>query len=338
MRLQRVLADAGVAARRACEALIAQGHVEVNGEVVTELPVFVDPASDRITVDGRPIPRHAAVRRVYVMLNKPARTLTVSSAGETDDRRTVLDLVDHPAASRLFPVNRLGFDETGMVLLTNDGELANYLNHPRFGVPKVYHATVKGRISDEDLARVEKEITRSQKREARLAGRTRFARVHIEVLKVTGDKTTLGIMLSEGRNKQVTPLLAAAGCSTKKVELMEFGPLTLRGLAVGEWRELEREEVRALRTSFKQAARAGKDRPEAVPPNSVASPTSTQSPSTADATPPHRGPDAHRAAPAPTPSLAPHTVLQPPRESDAPPPALGPAPGGSRMRPRSLRP
>src|SRR5690606_13551855 len=154
-RLQRVMADAGVASRRACEELIARGAVEVNGEVVTELPIFVDPREDRILVEGRPLPkRGGGDRNIYIMLNKPERTLTTVTderefGGEGGGRRTVMDLVDHPARARLFPVGRLDYATRGLVLLTNDGELANKLTHPRYGVHKTYEAVVKGVLPDD---------------------------------------------------------------------------------------------------------------------------------------------------------------------------------------------
>lgn len=153
IRLQRFLADAGIASRRDCEKMIADGRIRVNDQTVTALPVFVDPRQDRVAADGRLIdPRAARSGRVYLILNKPDNTLTSTrdeSGQGRDSRRTVIDMVDHPAKSRLFPVGRLDFHATGMVLLTNDGQLAQRLTHARYGVTKTYRITVRGRLHGE---------------------------------------------------------------------------------------------------------------------------------------------------------------------------------------------
>lgn len=260
VRLQRVLAEAGVAARRVCERLIETGHVEVNGQIVTRLPVFVNPRTDRIVVDGRPIARHdgARPRRLYLLLNKPTHVLTTSADEPGADRTTVLDLVNHPEKPRLFPVGRLDFDTTGLVFLTNDGDLAHRLTHPRYGVPKTYHAVVKGLPDDAALARLEREIHKAQAKESHRAGSLHAPRVEMKILRRQGDNTLLEITLREGRNRHVRDLLAGAGCPVKKLTHVRLGPLELRGVALGAWRELERSEVAALR-------RAAKGGPERAP-------------------------------------------------------------------------
>lgn len=156
VRLQRFLADAGVASRRECERMIEEGLVEVNGEVQDELPVFVDPARDRVSVNGRIVDRKAAkAERTYLALFKPDNTLTTTKDSGVEDesnaRRTVLDLVDHPAKGRLIVVGRLGFHATGLVLLTNDGQLAQRLSHAKFGVTKTYRITIKGALHPEAM-------------------------------------------------------------------------------------------------------------------------------------------------------------------------------------------
>ncbi|MGP1273489.1 MAG: pseudouridine synthase [Phycisphaerales bacterium] len=261
-RLQRTLADAGVAARRVCEELIEQGAVEVNGTVVDFLPAFADPDRDRITVEGRPIGRRS--RRVYVMLNKPARTVTTTSDEPELDRRTVLDLVDHPAADRLFPVGRLDFDTTGLLLLTNDGELANRLTHPRFGVTKTYRAVVKGSLTDEDARELERGIYLAERRAGQTVGAARTARVEVSVFKRDRERTVLELRLTEGRNRQVRRMLAAVGCPVKKLERVAMGPVRLSGLPRGAWRELSRGEIEALRRAVRRGKSA--DRPTAAGP------------------------------------------------------------------------
>jgi pseudouridine synthase len=263
-RLQRVLADAGVAARRVCEDLITQGRVEVNGVIIDFLPAFADPAADRIRVDGRAI--NPSRRHLYVMLNKPTRTVTTNADEPEFDRRTVLDLVDHPAADRLFPIGRLDYDTTGLLLLTNDGELANRLTHPRFGVAKTYHAVVKGRLTDEDARQLQSGIDQAERKAGRAAGAARFARVSVTVHKHDRGRTVLELRLTEGRNRQVRRLLTAVGCPVKKLDRVGFGPLKLTGLPTGAWRELTRPEIDALRRSVARAKTQAVAASETPPP------------------------------------------------------------------------
>ena len=156
VRLQRFMADAGVASRRECERMIEEGFVEVNGEVMDKLPVFINPGKDRVSVNGRIVDKKAAkADRIYLALYKPDNTLTTTRDSgvedESNSRRTVLDLIDNPATNRLIVVGRLGFHATGLVLLTNDGQLAQRLSHAKFGVTKTYRITVKGTLHPEAL-------------------------------------------------------------------------------------------------------------------------------------------------------------------------------------------
>ncbi len=240
-----MLARAGVASRRDCEALIEKGRVEINGRAVRELPVFVDPSEDRIVVNGRVIP--PPERSLYILLNKPARTLTSARDEPGADRRIVLDLVDHPQKARLFPVGRLDYDTVGLLLLTNDGELANRLTHPRYGVPKTYRAVVRGRIEPEDVERLEKGIYLADRKAGRTVGAVRTSRVELRVVHTEADRTTLDITLREGRNRQVRRMLSSVDLPVKKLERTAMGPLRLKGVARGDWRELTKREVDALR-------------------------------------------------------------------------------------------
>ncbi|HLO41546.1 MAG TPA: pseudouridine synthase, partial [Phycisphaerales bacterium] len=256
VRLQRVLADAGVAARRVCEKLIEEGRVEVNGEVITRLPAFVDPRHDQISVDGKPIARQvgAAGRKLYIILHKPERTLTTASDEPGLERRTVLDLIDHPAKPRLFPVGRLGWDESGLVLLTNDGELANRLTHPRYGVPKTYLAVVKGDIQDEDLHKFGRQMFKLERLASRQEGRLRGSHVDMAIFKREPGKTTLRVTMKEGKNRYVAEVLGQSGFPVRKVAAVAIGPLQLRGLPLGSWRELTRDEIKLLRAACKDDA------------------------------------------------------------------------------------
>lgn len=272
VRLQRVLAAAGVGARRACETLIEEGHVQVNGKTVKRLPAFVDPENDRITVDGRPIARHQ--KPVWIMLNKPARVL--STTEDEAGRTTIMDLIDHPARPRLFPVGRLDFETTGLVLLTNDGEIANRLTHPRYGVPRTYRAEVKGTLDAAGLAALQRELIKQQrkddKRAQRETGRLRpspagVSRVELTITGREPGRTVIHITLREGRTGNIASMLAGAGANVRKLERIAVGPVLLTGVASGRWRELERHEVRALR-----AAAAGKNLDPRLPPARLGKP------------------------------------------------------------------
>ncbi len=258
VRLQRVLAAAGIGARRVCERLIEDGHVHVNDKVVKKLPAFVDPENDKITVDGRPIGKPQ--RAVYIMLNKPARVLTTTSDDGQErggGRTTIMDLVNHPAKARLFPVGRLDFETTGLVLLTNDGELANQLTHPRFGVPKTYQAEVKGTLDDTSLATLQRDLVKQQrkddKRLQRETGRVRPAapgsasRISLSIVGREPGRTVIHITLKEGRTGNIASMLAGAGANVRKLERIAIGPVLLTGITGGRWRELERHEVKALK-------------------------------------------------------------------------------------------
>lgn len=246
-RLQRVMADAGVGSRRACEALIEAGEVTVNGQIVTDLPVWVDPEEDRIVVQSKVLPKPE--RLVYVMLNKPPRTLSAAKDEPGYDRRTVTELVDHPAAPRLFPVGRLDYETVGLILLTNDGELANRLTHPRYGVPKTYRVSVKGKLDQEAIQELERGIFLAQRKEGQTHGAKRTAHVEIELIAQDRDSTVMELTLREGRNRQVRRMLAAVGYPVRKLERVGMGPVKLKGVARGAWRELTRDEIKALRKS-----------------------------------------------------------------------------------------
>lgn len=250
-RLQRIMADAGVASRRACEVMIEEGRVSVNGRTVTTLPAFADARRDRIVVDGRTIEKPE--RRVYLMLNKPERTLSTSRDEPGADRRTVVGLVDHPAAPRLFPVGRLDFQTTGLVLLTNDGELANRLTHPRYAVPRTYHAWVKGDVTGPMLVEIEKGLRRYERRNAKERPSTPAPRVEISVVKREPGRTVLAVTLVRGPVQALAGLLKTYGCGVRALERVALGPLTLRGVARGQWRELERQEVALLRRAARRA-------------------------------------------------------------------------------------
>ena len=273
-RLQKVLARAGVASRRAAEEMIAAGRVSVNGQVVTQMGTQASPA-DRIEVDGRPIATSAPAPAhnkggefVYIMLNKPVGV--VSTAKDPEGRPTVLDLVRgstggqptacngktigdriprspangpaQPVTGRVYPVGRLDTDSTGLLLLTNDGDLTFRLTHPRFGVEKVYRAIVRGRPSADEL----KKLREGVEIEGEMT-----APAKVEELGRQGDNSLLGVTIHQGRKRQVRLMCLAVGHPVIALQRVRFGPLALGSLPEGKWRYLAVHEVHALKKAVR---------------------------------------------------------------------------------------
>lgn len=236
MRLQKFLARAGVASRRKCEEIIAQGRVEVNGRVVAELGSKVDPSADVVALDGVEV--RLPGESVTIMLNKPAGYLTAMS----DERggSVVAELVpvdDHPG---LFPVGRLDRDTTGLLLFTTDGELGNLLLHPSHNVEKRYVADVAGALSEGERRMLEGGVMLDD-------GMTAPARCEVLSVLPDGSRSTVALTIHEGRKRQVRRMLAAVGHDVVALHRESIGALTLGSLAPGEWRELSPEEVSLLR-------------------------------------------------------------------------------------------
>ena len=248
-RLQKVLAEAGVASRRACEELIESGQVTVNGELVSSLPAWVDPENDRVVAEGRVLSKSR--RNIYVMLFKPRGTVCTNH--DPEGRRRAIDLVAHPHKPRLYPVGRLDVESSGLLLLTNDGELANRLTHPRFGVHKGYEVTVGGRLSEEDVERLKGGIFLSDRSRS---SASRTSRSKLTIIKRDRDRTRLYMELREGRNRQIRRMLANLGFPVKKLRRVRMVPLALKGLSPGGWRELSASEL----TSLRRAAYRVRDR------------------------------------------------------------------------------
>ncbi|MBX3194932.1 MAG: rRNA pseudouridine synthase [Microbacteriaceae bacterium] len=234
-RLQKVLAAAGVASRRVCEQFIADGRVSVNGEIVTELGSRVDPLVDKVAVDGVAVQLNPDLR--YVMLNKP--TGVVSSLSDEHGRRDLREFTrDYP--ERLFNVGRLDADTSGLLLLTNDGELAHVLAHPSFGVTKTYVATVRGVAMPAVMRRLEKGIELDDGPIA--ADRARI------VGEASRDRTMVELTLHSGRNRIVRRMLDHVGHPVLELVRRQFGPLHLGTLGVGRARDLTKVELGQLLT------------------------------------------------------------------------------------------
>jgi pseudouridine synthase len=236
VRLQKILSSAGIASRRAAEDLIRQGRVSLNGQVVTELGAKADPARDELRVDGRRV--KGAERHRYVLLNKPKGYVTTRS----DPRRrpTVLDLL-HGVREYVYPVGRLDFDSAGLLLLTNDGDLAARLTHPRHGVEREYHAWLLGVPDEHDLERLRRGIT--------IEGR-RTGQAEVEVLHAGRGRhkgqTRVSLVIREGRNRQVRKMCEAIGHPVVDLDRVRFGPIADSRLKPGRSRDLTPDEVRRL--------------------------------------------------------------------------------------------
>lgn len=253
IRIQKFLADAGIASRRTAEELIGEGRVRVGGRVILDLPIWVDPVHDVVEVDGRRI-SNVPERLIYVMLNKPRHC--VCTVLDPEGRRTVADIVKHPAGARLYPVGRLDFETSGLVLMTNDGELANRLTHPRYGVHKSYRATVRGRLDEAAVKELEEGLYLAERKQGRTDGAKRTMPVKMTIVSRDHDRTILELILQEGRNRQVRRMLAAVGCPVRRLTRVAMGPLKLKGLRVGDWRELTLVELGSLK---REAGLGGKN-------------------------------------------------------------------------------
>jgi len=232
-RLQKVLAKAGIASRRESEKLIEEGRVMVNSKIVTQLGTKVDPTRDAIQVDGKRISLKKPYR--YLLLYKPAGYLTTFKTEEP--KPTLADLLPKIPA-RVFPVGRLDFNSEGLVFLTDDGELAYLLQHPKFEVPKVYEVRVHGIPDEAALSRLSKGVRLED-------GKTGPAR--IELIRKTGKNAWLRMILFEGKKREVRRMCEAIGHPVSRLRRIALGPLTLRGLQKGEYRYLTSEEIASLK-------------------------------------------------------------------------------------------
>ena len=224
-RLQKVLARAGIASRRASEEMIQAGRVTINGQIAALGDKVAD--SDRIELDGIPVLRDPNL--VHYLLHKPRDV--VSTASDTENRQTVVDLV--PSAIRVYPVGRLDADSEGLIILTNDGDLTHRLTHPSFGVPKEYLVHVEGIPQRSALRSLREGIQLED-------GMTDPAQVSMP------DQRLLKITIHEGRNRQVRRMCAAIGHPVVRLVRVRIGPITDSSLTAGSWRELTNEEVRSL--------------------------------------------------------------------------------------------
>jgi len=265
------MADAGLGARRDCEEMITAGRVRVNGRAVTTLPCFVDPANDVVDLDGEtielPIPEQTAAESsaepakaskaralIYVLINKPKGVITTTS--DPEGRRNVLDLVPDSLRrdERLFPVGRLDGDSTGLLLITNDGDLAYQLTHPKFGVAKEYRVLTAGLATDEQLQKLRAGMYLVNPTVDGSKTTKRAAMESVRIIKrfvdrARGDRTMLSVTLREGQNREIRRMLARVGLKVRELERVAIGPLRAGDLKPGQAKLLGKKDVEKLRAA-----------------------------------------------------------------------------------------
>jgi 23S rRNA pseudouridine2605 synthase len=231
VRLQKFLADAGVASRRACERIILEGRVEVNRQVVRELGTKIDPEQDRVVCDRKVL---KPKRRLYVALNKPPGYIT--SRKDPEGRQTVFELLPREW-DNLYPVGRLDFYSEGLIFLTNDGDFCLRLTHPRYGIRKKYRVTLEGEATPDHL----KAISRGVYDQGELL-RVEKA----QIIRANKSQSIVDLELSEGKNHEVRRLFQSQGLTVKRLQRTQIGPIKLAELRVGKWRTLTGAEIKSL--------------------------------------------------------------------------------------------
>ncbi|GLV57556.1 pseudouridine synthase [Dictyobacter sp. S3.2.2.5] len=239
VRLARFLAHAGVASRRHAEEIIHAGRVQVNGQTITAQGVRIDPECDQVSVDGKPV--QLSSHKVYIMINKPAGY--VSTAYDPQQRPTVLSLVPPDIRQlRVYPVGRLDIDTSGLLLLTNDGDFALQLTHPRYSTRKHYEVVVQGHPDAVALESLRHGVPIREDD----GGTFQTSPADVRVLRQDEKESTLLLTLHEGRKRQVRRMLRAVGHPVRQLQRVGVGPLTLKGVEPGKWRNLTEVEVQQL--------------------------------------------------------------------------------------------
>jgi 23S rRNA pseudouridine2605 synthase len=231
VRLQKFLAEAGVASRRASEQIIAAGRVTVNGVVAAQLGAKVDPQHDKVAVDGRPV---TVRRKLYIAVNKPPGV--ICTRGKDDDRTKIGDLLPKEWAD-LFSVGRLDYQSEGLIFLTNDGDFCLKLTHPRYRIPRIYMASVEGRVTPEILKKfTQGVISLGEKLQAQRA----------RLISASNSHSVVQLELMEGKNREVRRLFESQNLSVQRLQRVQIGPIKLGQLPMGKWRVLTAPEIKSL--------------------------------------------------------------------------------------------
>lgn len=227
-RLQKYMARCGVASRRKCEEIILSGAIKINGEVVKELGTKIDTTSDKVYYNGKLIKPEE--KKVYILLNKPEGYIT--SVKDEKGRKTILDIVK--AEERIYPIGRLDYDSSGLIILTNDGDVYNKIIHPRVKVDKVYIAVVKGEFKEQEMQKFRRGID---------IGGYKTADAAIKLLKYEDDKSTVEIKIHEGKNRQIRKMCSALGHDVLALKRVAIGDIKLGTLKRGQYRDLTNDEL-----------------------------------------------------------------------------------------------
>ena len=228
MRLNKFLASAGIASRRKCDQLIQEGLVSVNGKAVSELGTVINEKKDKVVYEGRQISLPSSF--VYIKLNKPKGY--ACTAKDEKGRKTIYDLL--PQGERLFSIGRLDYDTEGLIILTNDGDFANKVAHPRYSVDKEYHVTIEGQIKESELAVLRKGV---------VIDGERMPSAKVEFLSSDGKTTKLSVVIDEGMNRQVRRMFEAIGKTIKLLKRVRIGNVKLGGVKRGDFRDLTTQEL-----------------------------------------------------------------------------------------------
>lgn len=231
MRLNKFLSNSGIASRRKCDEIILDGKVCVNGKTVTELGTVINEKKDKITVEGKPVKLPSSF--VYIKLNKPKGY--ACTANDEKGRKTIYDLID--CEERLFSIGRLDYDTEGLIILTNDGDFANQVAHPKYNIEKEYRVTVEGEVKESELAVMRKGV---------VVDGERMPSARVEWLSFENGFTKLSVVIDEGQNRQVRRMFDAIGKSIKLLKRVRIGAVKLGGLGRGEYKDLTEQELNLL--------------------------------------------------------------------------------------------
>lgn len=231
MRLNKFLSNSGVASRRKCEEIILEGKVFVNGKAVTELGTVINEKKDKVTIEGKPIKLPSSF--VYIKLNKPKGY--ACTAKDEKGRKTIYDLVQ--CEERLFSIGRLDYDTEGLIILTNDGDFANKIGHPKYNIEKEYRVTIEGEVKESEMAVMRKGV---------VVDGERMPSARVEWLSFENGFTKLSIVIDEGQNRQVRRMFEAIGKTIKLLKRVRIGGVKLGGLSRGEYRDLSEQELNLL--------------------------------------------------------------------------------------------
>lgn len=242
VRLNKFIASAGLASRRGADELVQQGKVSINGEIADSPGIQVDPEVDLVELNGKPINYDKKSKDVYILLHKTIETVT--TAKDPQGRKTVLDMLPPEIVKkRVFPVGRLDFYSEGLLLLTTDGELCNRMTHPKWHLPKIYHVTIRGSLSDKEVSVMEAGMY--------LKGGDLLAPVKMKVISKVGETTKYEMILRQGVNRQIRRMFDEFKKTILRLKRVRQGRVELGNLGLGKWRELTEEELSGLKQDLK---------------------------------------------------------------------------------------